>query len=87
MNFDYGTKLNQFVFAKIDARLEGDIIETVTDAILFYEPRVNLEEVLIDDSDYINGLVKVQVNYVVRQTNNRGNYVFPFSINEGTNLI
>ncbi|MGB3464158.1 MAG: GPW/gp25 family protein [Cyclobacteriaceae bacterium] len=87
MNFDYGSKLNQLVFDKIGAKMEGDIEETITNAILFYEPRINLQEIIIDDSSYKNGLINIQVNYVIRQTNNRGNYVYPFYLNEGTNLI
>jgi len=87
MNFDYGTKLNQMVFDRISARLVGDIEDTVKDAILFYEPRVLLEEVTVDDSGYLEGLIKVNVDYTIRQTNNRGNYVYPFYLNEGTNLI
>lgn len=87
MNFDYGSKLNEMVFDKIGPQLEGAIEDTITNAILFYEPRINLQEILIDDSEYRNGLLTVQVNYIIRQTNNRGNYVFPFHMNEGTNLI
>lgn len=87
MNFAYGTKLSLLVFDRISAKLIGDIEETITDAILFYEPRINLEEVLVDDTDYRDGLINVEVKYIIRQTNNRGNYVYPFYLNEGTNLI
>lgn len=87
MNFNYGTKLSQMVFDRISAQLEGDIEETISNAILFYEPRIKLEEVVVDDTNYRDGLIKVEVHYIVRQTNNRGNYVYPFYLNEGTNLI
>jgi len=83
----YGTKLREMVFDRISAKLTGDIEETVSDAILFYEPRINLDEVIVDDSAYLEGVIKVQVTYTIRQTNNRGNYVYPFFLNEGTNLI
>ena len=83
---NFGSGLQQFMFRKIDESLKGEIIETVQFALLRYEPRISVQEVSVAATDIINGVIEILIIYVYQQTNTRHNYVYPFHLNEGTNL-
>jgi phage baseplate assembly protein W len=74
------------MFRKIDNTLKGEIVETIQFSLLRYEPRIIVQEVRVAATDLINGVVEILIIYIYAQTNTRHNYVFPFHLNEGTNL-
>ena len=54
-------------------------------AITLFEPRITLEEVSFEErSD--KGLLLILITYTIIRTNSRNNMVYPFYLNEGTNL-
>nr|WP_315239418.1 GPW/gp25 family protein [uncultured Flavobacterium sp.] len=83
---NFGSGLQQFMFRKIDNTLKGEIVETIQFSLLRYEPRIIVQEVRVAATDLINGVVEILIIYIYAQTNTRHNYVFPFHLNEGTNL-
>lgn len=83
---NFGSGLQQFMFRKIDNTLKGEIIETIQFSLLHYEPRIVVQEIRVASTDVLNGLIEVLIIYDYSQTNTRHNYVFPFHLNEGTNL-
>jgi len=82
----FGAGLQQFFFRKLDDSLKGEICDVVKDALLFNEPRITVMDVKADFTDLTNGVVEILISYEYNVTNTRHNYVFPFSLNEGTNL-
>lgn len=82
----YGCDLFNMLFEPISSNMEYVIRDIVTTAIDQFEPRVDVLEVNIDTSKYLDGLVSIEVIYRVRATNTRHNIVFPFYKNEGTSL-
>ena len=60
------------------------IRDTIERAVLFYEPRITLDEIDIDTVDALDGVVKIRLNYTVRQTNSRSNFVYPFYYREAS---
>ncbi|WP_158992495.1 GPW/gp25 family protein [Mucilaginibacter sp. L196] len=82
----FGAGLQQFLFRKMDDALKGEICDVVKSALLFNEPRITVTDVKADFIDQQNGRVEIIITYEYNQTNTRHNYVFPFSLNEGTNL-
>ena len=48
-----------------------------------WEPRITEIEAKVSDERIDQGILTIQVNYVVRATNNQYNLVYPFYINEG----
>ncbi|WP_248798712.1 GPW/gp25 family protein [Pseudomonas sp. MWU13-2105] len=82
---DYGCNLSSYVFRRIDASLQEEIIQSVSLTLLNGEPRIDVERVDLSIQDG-GAVVNVAITYVVRQTNARHNHVFPFSQLEGTNL-
>lgn len=61
-------------------RMRNDITRAVT----LYEPRILLEEVSFELKE--EGVLLIKLTYTVVRTNNRSNMVYPFYLNEGTNL-
>ena len=87
MNENYGTVLRSLVFDGSDGDLYSSIQDTVKNAILLYEPRVKLSEITVTPDASDQSRLVVNVGYVIRTSNSRRNFVFPFHVIEGTNLI
>ena len=82
----YGCGLKALIFENITESSLTEIRDVIERAVLFFEPRINLDSIDID-SDYIfDGLINIQLNYTIRMTNSRSNIVYPFYFKEGTNL-
>jgi phage baseplate assembly protein W len=82
----YGCNLSELLFETLDTRMKTLMIDKVESAILYYEPRVKLESVNLDDSQELEGVVLIEVVYRVKTTNSRFNFVYPFYKREGTDI-
>ena len=60
--------------------------DKIESAILYHEPRIELEDVTLDDSRELEGVVLIVIIYRVKATNSRFNFVFPFYKMEGTDI-
>ncbi len=85
-NPGFGSGLQQFFFARMDETLKGRIIDAVKTSLLNNEPRITVLDVDVEYTDVNNGLIEILISYRYNSTNTRHNYVFPFHVNEGTNL-
>ena len=83
---NYGSSLSDFVFEGLNMSTRTYILDRVKIAILYNERRIELDKIDFDQSRIIEGEVLMIVHYTVRLTNSRGNMVYPFYINEGTEL-
>ena len=86
MQPDYGCDLDELMFESLSSTFQSFIKDLVKTAILYFEPRIKLDSVELDDSQTEEGVILIVVNYTVRTTNTRFNYVFPFYKNEGTDI-
>lgn len=84
MQEEFGCDLHSVLFAEIDQGLINSLTSIVTDAILYHEPRIALDELDILESSAEPGLLLIQIDYTIRGTNSRFNLVYPFYINEAT---
>jgi uncharacterized protein len=82
----YGCNLDEMVFEPITTTFKTYISEMIKTAILYYEPRIDLNSVSIDDSQVNSGIIILTLTYTVRTTNSRFNFVYPYYLNEGTEL-
>lgn len=83
---DYGCALDEMQFEPLTTTLKTYMRNLIKNAILRYEPRIDLQEVRLDDTQELNGTVLITINYMIRATNSRANLVFPYYKNEGTNI-
>jgi uncharacterized protein len=82
----YGCNLDALVFESMTATFRSYIRDLVKTAILYHEPRIRLNKVTLDDSRDLEGVIVITIDYTVRTTNTRFNYVFPFYKNEGSDI-
>jgi phage baseplate assembly protein W len=62
------------------------VIDLIITAILYHEPRIDVEKIRIDESTDNDGILLIYIDYVVRITNSRKNMVYPFYKSEGTEI-
>ena len=82
----YGCPLRRFVFKPIDNHLAYRLSEALRDAITKFESRVKVDNIEVDTSKDIDGIVYISVFYTIISTNIRNNIVFPFYKAEGTEV-
>lgn len=82
----FGADTTQLVFEELDASFEARFKNVVTDAILYFEPRIKLESVKIEMDNALEGIVNVSIDYTIRAINTRSNFVFPYFLIEGTEI-
>jgi len=82
MQEEFGCDLNRILFEEMDQSLVNTLSSLISDAILYYEPRITLDNLDVSESDSQQGLLLIQIQYTVRSTNSRFNLVYPFYINE-----
>jgi len=82
----YGCNMTELVFEELDTRIKTLMADKIESAILYFEPRVTLQSVRLDDSRITEGVVLIQVIYVVKTTNSRFNFVYPYYIDQGTDI-
>jgi phage baseplate assembly protein W len=82
----FGSGMEKFLFQKMTSTMKGDIQSTVKSSLLENEPRITVNEVIVDYVDVLSGLVEITIDYIYNKTNTRHNYVYPFYLKEGTNL-
>ncbi|MBI5550159.1 MAG: GPW/gp25 family protein [Desulfobacterales bacterium] len=80
----YGCNLNDLLFEPLNTTVRTYIRGLVKQAILIYEPRIQLNDVAIEMLDEPSGRVDLVVDYTVRTTNSRYNLVYPFYREEAT---
>lgn len=86
----YGCDLTDYVFESLNSSVIGYLKDRVTNAILFYEPRIRVEQIEITSSDsmeLIEGRFTISIQYFVPGTNSRFNYVYDDYLNEALKSI
>lgn len=86
MNMAYGCNLDAFVFETLDTSTITYLKSKIETSILFYESRIEVKGIDISVLDSFEGLVLIEIDYIVSLTNTRFNFVFPFYRQEGTEL-
>ena len=86
MQPDYGCNLDEMVFEPMNTTFKTYIREMIRTAILYYEARIDLNAVNLDDSRETEGVIAIMLDYTVRTTNSRYNFVYPYYKKEGTEL-
>lgn len=86
MRPDYGCNLDEMVFESFNLSLKTYLADMVETAILYHEPRIEPLNINIDDSFIHEGRLMIEIDYIIRSTNSRFNMVYPFYLEEGTEI-
>jgi phage baseplate assembly protein W len=78
MRPDFGCAIHDFVFADADATTAGRIAYEVRLSLRRWEPRVDIDDVVVTVDDTERSVMYVDVRYRIKNTNDPRNLVFPF---------
>lgn len=81
----YGCDLRRLLFEPLDRTLEAYVADLIETAILYFEPRIVLDDVTFTPRD-ADGRLDIRIDYTITRTNTRGNIVYPFYLGEGTEV-
>ncbi|MFD1163829.1 MULTISPECIES: GPW/gp25 family protein [Hwangdonia] len=80
----YGCNLEELMFKPLNTTLKTFVVDLIKTAILYHEPRIDVEKIDIDPTNELQGELLIVIDYRVRATNSRANLVYPFYKAEGT---
>ena len=80
----FGCDLSDYVFAEMDQSTVAAITRTVKDALLNYEPRIEVEDVDVSRDPDGEGTLLIRIQWRSRLTNGRYNMVYPFYLDEAS---
>ena len=81
----YGADLKNYLFEPLNSGMKALIKDKVETAILYHEPRIKLLKVNLLSADF-EGTAELHLEFIVRSTNTRHNYVYPFYKDEGSEV-
>lgn len=76
-DLDFGCQLDYSLFDGIDSNFGTYVEDTIKMAILRYEPRIDVNQIDLN-VDEKQGTLLITIDYTVRATNARSNYVYPY---------
>ncbi len=82
----YGCNLDELMFKPLDLTLKTFVIDLIKTAILYHEPRIDVNKINIDSANEREGVLLINIDYTIRTTNSRKNMVYPFYKGEGNEL-
>jgi uncharacterized protein len=82
----FGCNMDDLVFEALSTTNITLIKDKINTAILYFEPRIDVKKIEVDVNNVLEGIILVSIDYVVRATNSRFNFVYPYYRNEGTEL-
>ena len=83
MRPEFGCRIHDFIFGLADGTTANEITAEVKRALLRWEPRIDVEDVVVSFDALDQTLLYIDVRYSLRQTNDRRNLVFPFYVIPG----
>lgn len=82
----YGCNMDDMIFEGMDTTTKTIMKDKIRTAILFFEPRIDVVSIVMNTMNELEGEILIEIEYVIRATNSRFNFVFPYYVNEGTEL-
>lgn len=79
----FGAGLDDFLFEPVTATTEERIRTRVHEALVDFEPRIDVEEVKVEAAAPVRSRLDISITYRVRATNALHNLVYPFYLDEG----
>ena len=82
----YGCNMEELVFESLNTTTKTLMKDKIETAILYFEPRIDVTKIELNDSNQLEGEILIEIEYLIRATNSRFNFVFPYYKNEATEL-
>jgi hypothetical protein len=82
---EYGCDLSEMNYDNMTLGLRTRLTDRIRRSIVQFESRISMEDVNFE-SVKTEGIVYIHITYTIRSTNTRTNMVFPYYLDEGTDL-
>ena len=82
MRQEFGCSLQAYAFESFDATLLNEIKGNIQQAMIKYERRINVLNIEVKADKASAGVLEIDIEYLIPETNSRYNYVFPFYLQE-----
>lgn len=82
----FGWKRDALMFEPLSTSFATYLAHEIETAILFFESRIELNRVNFEIPPAQTGLIEIRIDYTIRTTNTRTNLVYPFYVDEATNV-
>ncbi|TSE10411.1 MULTISPECIES: GPW/gp25 family protein [Aquimarina] len=82
----FGCNLDIMLFEPVTTTLITLVRDMVRKAILFYEARIDVNEIDINTENLNAGIILIDIDYTIRSTNSRFNFVYPFYLEEAIDI-
>lgn len=83
MRPEFGCGIHELVGETNTAALRGMVREKVREALIRWEPRIDVLDVLVESPDVYKNRIDIRIDYRVRSNNALFNLVYPFFLFEG----
>jgi phage baseplate assembly protein W len=83
MRPEFGCGIHDYVFETVDATTRTLIETEIEEALVRWEPRIEVLSVGAEMGDRREGRLDVTIEYRIRQTNGEFNLVYPFYVGGG----
>jgi uncharacterized protein len=84
MRPDFGAGLDDFIFEPLSETTKQLVRQRVEESLIDWEPRIIVEEVIVNVDQAALGKLLISISYRVRATNTLHNLVYPFYLQEGS---
>jgi hypothetical protein len=82
MRPDFGCGIHEYVFATVNTTTLNLIETSVREALIRWEPRIEVQNVEIRTDEIRTGKLLVDIDYRIRSSNTEANLVYPFYLEE-----
>ncbi len=82
MRPEFGCHIHDLVFAPHDSVTEGLAVQYVEQALERWEPRITVQEVEVASDPAHDGVMLMEIRYLVKDTHDERSIVYPFSVAE-----
>ena len=80
MRPEFGCRINEHVFAPVNAAIAGAIAHDVRSALEQWEPRIDVVDVRVSFDGADAGVLYIDVSYLIHGRSDPRNLVFPFYV-------
>ena len=74
----YGCNLDSMLFESVNEHFKTYLKHLVKTAIIYNEPRIKADKIDVQTDEIVEGRVLISIDYTVRSTNSKFNFVYPF---------
>lgn len=78
MRPEFGCRIWELVFAPRDPTTAGLLAHYVEQALIRWEPRIDVQRINVSDDAVYDGAILIEVSYLIKSTHDERSIVYPF---------